>query len=73
MDVCGSAGWVDPGFNNRITLEVQNTNTIPVFIRKGVCYAQLVFMRVEDADPYTGHYNLGPDAWRPEMMLPKAL
>lgn len=85
--VCFDAGWIDPGYINRITLEIYNLNqhesvVLPVGERIG----QLIF---HTAGPVEGDYSDGRDgmsgkyqhtdnldeliaSWRPEMMLPRA-
>ncbi len=85
--VCFDAGWIDPGYVNRITLEIYNLNqhesvVLPVGERIG----QLIF---HTAGPVEGDYSDGRDgmsgkyqhtdnldeliaSWRPEMMLPRA-
>ena len=85
--VCFDAGWVDPGYINRITLEIYNLNkhesvVLPVGERIG----QLIF---HTTGPVEGSYSQGRNgmsgkyqhtdnlselkkSWRPEMMLPRA-
>lgn len=85
--VCFDAGWVDPGYINRITLEIYNLNmhesvVLPVGERVG----QLIF---HHTGPVEGGYAEGRGGmsgkyqhtdnldelirtWRPEMMLPRA-
>jgi deoxycytidine triphosphate deaminase len=85
--VCFDAGWVDPGYINRITLEIYNLNmhesvVLPVGERVG----QLIFHRT---GPVEGGYAGGRDGmsgkyqhtddldeliqtWKPEDMLPRA-
>ena len=85
--VCFDAGWIDPGYINRITLEIYNLNrhesvVLPVGERIG----QLIFHHTSTVE---GDYALGRDgvsgkyqhtnnldeliaSWRPEMMLPRA-
>ncbi len=85
--VCFDAGWVDPGYINRITLEIYNLNmhesvVLPVGERVG----QLIF---HHTGPVEGGYATGRGGmsgkyqhtddldelirtWRPEMMLPRA-
>lgn len=85
--VCFDAGWVDPGYINRITLEIYNLNkhesvVLPVGERIG----QLIFQKT---GPVEGSYSDGrggisgkyqhtdnlvdlKKSWRPEMMLPRA-
>jgi deoxycytidine triphosphate deaminase len=85
--VCFDAGWVDPGYINRITLEIYNLNkheavVLPVGERMG----QLVFIKT---GPVAGSYADGRKGmsgkyqstdnldelianWKPEDMLPRA-
>lgn len=85
--VCFDAGWVDPGYINRITLEIYNLNqhesvVLPVGERVG----QLIFHKT---GPVDGDYSDGRDGmsgkyqhttdlaelirtWSPEQMLPRA-
>ena len=85
--VCFDAGWIDPGYVNRITLEIYNLNehesvVLPVGERIG----QLIFHKT---GPVEGDYSDGRDgmsgkyqhtdnleqliaSWNPEMMLPRA-
>lgn len=85
--VCFDAGWVDPGYINRITLEIYNLNkhesvVLPVGERIG----QLIFHKT---GPVAGSYSQGRGgmsgkyqhsddlselkaSWQPEMMLPRA-
>ena len=85
--VCFDAGWVDPGYINRITLEIYNLNmhesvVLPVGERIG----QLIF---HTTGPVEGDYSDGRQGmsgkyqhtsdldelirtWKPEDMLPRA-
>lgn len=85
--VCFDAGWVDPGYINRITLEIYNLNqhesvVLPVGERIG----QLIF---HHTGPVEGGYAQGRGGmsgkyqhtddldelirtWRPDQMLPRA-
>lgn len=85
--VCFDAGWIDPGYINRITLEIYNLNqhesvVLPVGERIG----QLIFQKT---GPVEGDYSDGRDGvsgkyqntsnlnelistWSPEQMLPRA-
>ncbi|MDB5177838.1 MAG: deoxycytidine triphosphate deaminase [Candidatus Saccharibacteria bacterium] len=85
--VCFDAGWVDPGYINRITLEIYNLNmhesvVLPVGERVG----QLIF---HHTGPVEGGYAEGRGGmsgkyqhtdnldelirtWEPSMMLPRA-
>lgn len=85
--VCFDAGWVDPGYINRITLEIYNLNqhesvVLPVGERVG----QLIFHSTGEVE---GDYSDGRNGvsgkyqnssnldelianWSPEQMLPRA-
>ena len=85
--ICFDAGWVDPGYINRITLEIYNLNqhesvVLPVGERVG----QLIF---HHTGPVEGDYSDGRSGisgkyqhssdideliktWSPEQMLPRA-
>jgi hypothetical protein len=86
--VCFDAGWIDPGYVNRITLEVYNLNqhesvVLPVGERVG----QLIFHTTNG--PVAGDYSDGRSgmsgkyqhtsdldeliaSWSPNQMLPRA-
>lgn len=85
--VCFDAGWIDPGYINRITLEIYNLNehesvVLPVGERIG----QIIFHKTgpveggyaEGRGGMSGKYQHTDDldelvrTWRPEMMLPRA-
>lgn len=83
--VCLDAGWGDPGYINRWTLEIYNMNQHEsVVLPVGERIAQMVFY---ETGPVTGEYNTlsgkyqtDPssdidaivDNWKPEQMLPRA-
>lgn len=54
-----NAGWVDPGFEGRITLELYNANSLPIKLEKGRRVCQLVFCKMDQAakTPYCGKYQ----------------
>jgi len=54
-----NAGWVDPGFEGRITLELYNANSMPIKLKAGRRVCQLVFCKMDQkADkPYDGKYQ----------------
>ncbi|GAK11775.1 dCTP deaminase [Geomicrobium sp. JSM 1781026] len=54
-----NAGWVDPGFEGEITLELFNANRLPIRLISGRRIAQLVFARMDQnaASPYDGKYQ----------------
>lgn len=51
------AGFIDPGFEGQITLELETS--VPVEVSLGERIAQLVFCRLSEATvkPYKGRYN----------------
>lgn len=54
-----NAGWVDPGFEGQITLELYNANSLPIRLEAGRRICQLVFCRMDQpaAAPYQGKYQ----------------
>lgn len=54
-----NAGWVDPGFEGEITLELYNANRCAIRLRTGTKIGQLVFAKMaRDAiNPYNGKYQ----------------
>lgn len=54
-----NAGWVDPGFEGEITLELFNANKCAIELSKGLRLGQLVFTKMErEAEcPYQGKYQ----------------
>ena len=54
-----NAGWVDPGFEGRITLELYNASSLPIKLQAGKRICQLVFAKMDSkADiPYQGKYQ----------------
>lgn len=85
---CFDAGWVDPGYINRLTLEIYNLNhREQVVLPVGERIAQAVFHETGEVDGnygkgrdkgFSGKYQSGVDLealikiWSPDMMLPKA-
>lgn len=83
--VCIDAGWGDPGYINRWTLEIYNMNQHEsVVLPVGERIAQMVFYETGSVESeykkLSGKYQTGLSAnvdnlvrsWRPEQMLPKA-
>jgi deoxycytidine triphosphate deaminase len=86
--VCFDAGWVDPGYINRLTLEVYNLNQFEtVLLPVGERIAQAVFHETGDVagnygqgrdNDFSGKYQTGTNLeqlianWTPELMLPRA-
>lgn len=86
--VCFDAGWIDPGYINRLTLEIYNLNEREtVLLPVGERTAQIIFHETgpvegsygqsRDGD-FSGKYQQGSDlemiikTWSPDMLLPKA-
>jgi deoxycytidine triphosphate deaminase len=86
--VCFDAGWVDPGYINRLTLEIYNLNQKEIMLLPvGERIAQIVFHQTGAVEGnyglgrhkgFSGKYQSGTDLkqliknWRPELMLPRA-
>lgn len=54
-----NAGWVDPGFEGEITLELYNANRCAIELKAGRRVGQLVFAKLDDRalNPYNGKYQ----------------
>lgn len=86
--VCFDAGFVDPGYINRLTLEIYNLNhreTIAIPVGERIAQAVFHHTGVVRGDygkgrdsGFSGKYQQGTDleiimqTWSPDMMLPKA-
>lgn len=86
--VCFDAGWVDPGYINRLTLEIFNLNhKDTILLPIGERIAQAVFLQTGEVQGnygegrhrgFSGKYQSGTNLedimknWSPEQMLPKA-
>ncbi len=86
--VCFDAGWVDPGYINRLTLEIYNLNEHEtVLLPVGERIAQAVFYETGPVDGnygegrdkgFSGKYQSGTNLdvliknWTPDQMLPRA-
>jgi dCTP deaminase len=81
--VCFDAGWGDPGYINRWTMEIYNLNQRhSVVLPIGERIAQIVFMETGEVegsyDSLSGKYQTSQDLetlmknWSPEQMLPRA-
>lgn len=86
--VCFDAGWVEPGYINRLTLEIYNLNQREtVLLPVGERIAQAVFHETGEVEgsygeilegSLSGKYQQGTDletiikTWSPDMMLPQA-
>ena len=58
-----NAGWVDPGFCGKITLELFNASDVPILMKEGTRIGQLVFcsMTMPCRFPYKGKYQYQSD------------
>lgn len=79
--VCKDAGWGDPGYINRWTMEIQNDNEHAIPLPVGARVAQIAFHHtgpVHRVYGRTGKYQQGNDLedllrlWTPSRMLPRA-
>lgn len=71
VTVTNTAGWGDPGFVNKWTMQITNHNNKPIVLAVGQRIAQIIFHRVEgEYVEYSGQYN-SKDEWTPRDMLPK--
>lgn len=86
--VCFDAGWIDPGYINRLTLEIYNLNHREMMLLPvGERIAQAVFHETGETEGtygegrdsgFSGKYQQGTDldtlikAWSPSLMLPQA-
>ncbi len=54
-----NAGWVDPGFDGTLTLELFNANRLPIRLRAGRRICQIVFAQLDRSTerPYRGKYQ----------------
>ena len=86
--VCFDAGWIDPGYINRLTLEIYNLNQSEIMLLPvGERIAQIVFHETGEVEGnygegrdsgFSGKYQSGTDLneliknWEPSLMLPRA-
>tara|TARA_B100000315_G_C14450823_1_gene529014 strand:+ start:286 stop:825 length:540 start_codon:yes stop_codon:yes gene_type:complete len=54
-----NAGWIDPGFEGNITLELFNPNNLPIEIKAGQRICQIIFAYLKNPseNPYDGKYQ----------------
>ena len=82
VSACYCAGWGDPGYVNRWTMEIQNDNDEYLPLQVGMPIAQIVFYHTGEVDgDYTtlsGNYQASTDVnelvknWSPSQMLPRS-
>lgn len=86
--VCFDAGWIDPGYINRITLEIYNLNKYEsVVLPVGERIGQLIFHETGEVEGnygqgrdggFSGKYQSGTDidelirVWTPDQMIPRS-
>jgi deoxycytidine triphosphate deaminase len=86
--VCFDAGWIDPGYINRLTLEIYNLNHREMMLLPvGERIAQAVFHETGEIEGsygegrdqgFSGKYQVGTNletlikTWSPSLMLPQA-
>lgn len=86
--VCFDAGWIDPGYINRLTLEIFNLNQREtILLPVGERIAQIIFHETGEVEGnygkgrdngFSGKYQTGTNlktviaTWDPSQMLPKA-
>ncbi|MBP7820553.1 dCTP deaminase [Candidatus Saccharibacteria bacterium] len=86
INVCQDAGWGDPGYINRWTMEIYNNNSLdPIILVVGTRIAQIVFMHTGIVDgeysDLSGNYQTSSasdlasikSSWLPTQMKPKPL
>ncbi len=68
-----NAGWVDPGFEGEITLELYNANRLPIKLMAGRRICQLVFAQLDKKalNPYNGKYQKQKSATGSRVYLDK--
>lgn len=60
LQVHATAGFVDPGFEGVIVLELSNVANLPILLRPGMKIAQMVFQQLDrPAERPYGHPDLG--------------
>lgn len=59
LQVHATAGFVDPGFSGRITLELSNVGPRPIMLFPEMAIGQIVFTQVKtpSTNPYAGKYQ----------------
>lgn len=79
--VCLCAGWGDPGYINRWTMEIHNLNRETIVLPIGERIAQLIFHQTGAVDgsygedgKYQSSTNIDEiiESWTPEAMLPRS-
>lgn len=70
-----NAGWVDPGFEGEITLELFNANRCAIELQSGRRIGQLVFAKMDDTalNPYHGKYQKQRGATGSKVFLDKEI
>jgi deoxycytidine triphosphate deaminase len=73
LDVCGSAGWGDPGYVGKWAFPLRNNGKRTIYLRPGTWIAQIVFIAVSTPDDSylkVGSYNQDFANWDPNSVIP---
>lgn len=59
IEIHQTAGWIDPGFNGQITLEIINNSTSQIYLYPDMRIGQLIFMNLGEParTAYNGKYQ----------------
>lgn len=69
-----AAGWGEPGYDWRWTLELHSKHHVPVAVHPGQRIGQIVYQLVIGSSLYRRNYRGTQEAeWTPEMMLPRQI
>lgn len=69
-----NAGWVDPGFEGNITLELYNANQVPIELIAGRRICQIVLAELDQEGPaYSGKYVGQNRAFQSKIYLDEEL
>ncbi len=80
VQICSDSSHIDPGFSNRITLELYNMNKKSIALQVGRVVGKIVFQTTGPIDKYYGkdsNYQNSNNMteiiknWKPQDMLPK--
>lgn len=67
-----TAGWIDPGFEGHVTLELLNAAPLPVLLWPGMKIAQLVFSGLHEAAERPYGHNSRNSSYNHQTRGPKA-
>lgn len=67
-----TAGFVDPGFQGSLTLEIVNHGVVPVVLYPNMPIAQITFYQIEEPEnSYAGKYSGSESPVGPVFIIPK--